>query len=195
MTINYYSLAKEATKRGLWMKAPGGNRYAILSSLDPPHEGVLVDVGSERYTIIDEDDLVLLSLNKYRFDGRYVSSSNSTLHRDIMERRVEVDWTIRSLLVIHRHGDQFDNRRSNLRWIDRAFELDYRTMLPRDIKKIGRKYRVRISIDGKTRFRTYKNKNDAMDWWLDTRLKMMYDAWPRCMNASIIMRLNGMSDE
>lgn len=124
-SIHYLSIATEASKRGIWMKAPGGNMYADLSALDPPREGILVQVGF-CFAIIDVDDLILLSRKDYWFDGKYVSSSDTHLHHDVMMRRLDPEDRIisRDFDVVHRDKNPFNNRSSNLQWVDELFVLD-----------------------------------------------------------------------
>lgn len=121
-----------------------------------------------------------------------VSSSGTFLHRDIMEGRLSPEERnmARDFNVIHWNGDTLDNRRSNLRWIDGRVKLG-ENMLPTDIKKQGRKYRVRITFNGETRSRTFEKREDAMDWWYNTRLDMMHND----PHIDVLRRLNGMNDK
>lgn len=121
-----------------------------------------------------------------------VSSSGTFLHRDIMEGRLSPEERnmARDFNIIHWNGDTLDNRVANLRWIDGRVKLG-ENMLPTDIKKQGRKYRVRITFNGETRSRTFEKREDAMDWWYNTRLDMMRD--DPCI--TILKRLNGKSDK
>lgn len=197
MKINYEHLAKEATKSQLWVEAPGGNKYADLASLEPPKKGVLVDLGHGLYTIIEEEDLILLTRRKYWMAGSYVSSKDRYLHRDIMMRRLSMeDKEIADRFEVdHRDRDPCNNMRSNLRWVNGRLNNMNRSSsnkdgLPTGIRKRGKKYQVRISYNGDSLSRTCKTLEEAIECRQDLKTMLITND----PDLPILDRLNGDDD-
>ena len=106
-------------------------------------------------TIIDREDAERVSNFRWTFNGKYVRMFKGTspiyLHRFIMDYKGDLD-------IDHINGDKLDNRKGNLRIVDRAENIwnqekrCYRKITGRALRK---PYYVRIVRRGKVVFQKH----------------------------------------
>ena len=103
----------------------------------------MLPIASGQVAIVDLPDLHLVANHCFYVDNRYpaasINSTSTRLHR-IIEQDVEPE-----LVVDHRNGDRFDNRRCNLRIITPAENAKNR---PGTAERKRQLAAIRAQLDG-----------------------------------------------